>query len=340
MHIIQKPDNYSLTGSLKPIIIDSDQSIMFVLKKGNTIILEETYSPDANNRIYIRGLGKVIENYLTGIFDTDWESDPYVCQEQIDSDFTFQCGTLPAFNIQILRCSAASNKATYLFWESRFLNMQHREKCTHSTASEFITLFWDRGDVLIDAEFYCLQNGVLKTILKQFMYPVYYEGFFTLDVSPSFLLNQVQLEGCIAYTLSVLKQSGITYHLLPPNQDTYFFRYRNSFDVPETFTSNGRLVRAVTSESENVQIDDTEVRTNIVHTETCEFTFCLPHFRSDIALISELVTSSEVEFFHSGYWKKIIIIEEKIEDYAEPGEMKESVIKFRFADKNKKRLLL
>ena len=68
MTIIQRPDNYSLSSTIKDFILTSDVSVTFKVMLGAEQILEEVYTPTAAGIIRIRDLGKLFEAYLTGDF--------------------------------------------------------------------------------------------------------------------------------------------------------------------------------------------------------------------------------------------------------------------------------
>lgn len=342
MYIVQKPEYYSLSGSLRPIIVSSDQEDMsLVIRKADKVILEEIYSPDAEGMITISDLDEIFESHLEGVFNVDGRRDPYVEQSNLCSDFTIECGNLPAFEVRVLRCTARSKYAPNLFWESLFLNMQSRNKITHAMAEEFLTVYNSERSIDVIVKLHLLNNGRIETVTKSLDYPVYYVGFFTIEVSPSFILNMYHdLKGCIAYTIIYKNHSSITYHLLPANQKAYCFRYRNSFDLPETFTANGSLVSVYNTTAENVMIRGVETRVNLQPETVYEFTFSPAHFKSDYALIGEMIVSREIEFFINDEWVSIIITEEKIEESSETGDMKECSIKFKVANKRNKRVLL
>lgn len=342
MYIVQKPEYYSLSGSLKPIIVSSDQEDMsLVIRKGDNVILEEIYSPDADGLITISDLDEIFDSHLEGVFNMDERRDPYVEQNKLSSDFTVQCGSLPVFEVRVLRCAAKSKYAPNLFWESLFLNMQSRNKITHAMSEEFLTVYNNERSIDVIVKLHLLKDGRIETVTKSLEYSVHYVGFFTIDVSPAFILNMYHdLKGCIAYTILYKNHSSITYHLLPANQKAYCFRYRNSFDLPETITANGAFVSMHATTAENVMIRGVETRVNLQPEAVYEFTFSPSHFKSDYALISEMILSREIEFFINDEWIPIIITEEKIEETSVTGDMKECSIKFKVANKRNKRVLL
>lgn len=55
MDIIIKPDNISLVGSMKRIVLSSEQEVIFILSyaENNAPIVQHTYTPDSHNRIEI-----------------------------------------------------------------------------------------------------------------------------------------------------------------------------------------------------------------------------------------------------------------------------------------------
>jgi hypothetical protein len=68
MDILQKPDALCFATALKDIIIQTDKNIDLSFRvQDQTPFLHEAYWPDAENKIYIRDLGKLFLPYISGI---------------------------------------------------------------------------------------------------------------------------------------------------------------------------------------------------------------------------------------------------------------------------------
>ena len=64
--IPQDIPDFVLSSQLDNFTISADKRVTFVLKQANTVILQETYTQDANNQIHILDLFSLMEPYLIG----------------------------------------------------------------------------------------------------------------------------------------------------------------------------------------------------------------------------------------------------------------------------------
>lgn len=62
--ITQRPDTLSLSGNLKKFIVSSGSPVSFVLKDGDTVLLDATYEPAADGRVFI-DVKEIVESRLS-----------------------------------------------------------------------------------------------------------------------------------------------------------------------------------------------------------------------------------------------------------------------------------
>lgn len=63
--VVNKPDTVSMSGNLKPFVLQSSTAVAFTLEVGGSQVLNETYYPGNGNLIEI-DLREVVESYLLG----------------------------------------------------------------------------------------------------------------------------------------------------------------------------------------------------------------------------------------------------------------------------------
>lgn len=139
--IIQSPDTLSFSRNLKEIIISSDVKTNFVLKKGEKILIEESYWPDADNRISI-DVRTVVESELHLIFPT---ADITV-QSGLTGEFTFEINDgfwpkpAPESFMVILGGVERMSGSVTDFLAYNFLTWQPQVKEVTYTQPEWLTL--------------------------------------------------------------------------------------------------------------------------------------------------------------------------------------------------------
>ena len=67
--IVQKPDSISMSGNLKPLILQNSREVEVTLTTGSETVLSETYYPGNGNLIEI-DLRDVVDTYLSFTFPT------------------------------------------------------------------------------------------------------------------------------------------------------------------------------------------------------------------------------------------------------------------------------
>ena len=335
MIIIQRPEGYSLSKTMKPLIIDSqeDVTIKITHEELEEVILNETYTPDSKCLITAKDYGDVCGSYLFGV---DIEDKDMIEQNNIMGNFTIEFSVY-GININVLKCMAIANIAGHEFQGKRFLNMQHKKKNTSLYSKEYLT-FLANGPKRFAIEYY-IDNGEKITSISKSYAIATKKGFCTVDVSPVKLLVAHNIQNCIGYKLSDPDGEYIEYSLLQESESIHQIKYKNVFDVPETFTAYGEYIKKAVTNIEETIIDG---ETTLESERADEFELTLKSIvdQNDKALISELISSSEIYYMIDEVWKKIVITKHKIEESSLPGTINDITITFKFADKNENITLL
>ena len=159
MDIIIKPDNISLVGSMKRIVLSSEQEVIFILSyaENNAPIVQHTYTPDSHNRIEIN-LEDVIAPLL--YFELQDIESAYL-QNHIAREFKvtirYEGEKTKAFTFTAIRAGVdrlADSAENFL--KGNFLTWQPTVKPVTYNTPEFLT-------------YYALTEGFVKCVS-------YYEG--------------------------------------------------------------------------------------------------------------------------------------------------------------------
>ena len=154
MDIIIKPDNISLVGSMKRIVLSSEQEVIFILSyaENNAPIVQHTYTPDSHNRIEIN-LEDVIAPLL--YFELQDIESAYL-QNHIAREFKvtirYEGDKIKAFSFTAIRAGVdrlADSAENFL--KGNFLTWQPTVKPVTYNTPEFLT-------------YYALTEGFVKCV--------------------------------------------------------------------------------------------------------------------------------------------------------------------------------
>ena len=154
MDIIIKPDNISLVGSMKRIVLSSEQEVIFILSyaENNAPIVQHTYTPDSHNRIEIN-LEDVIAPLL--YFELQDIESAYL-QNHIAREFKvtirYEGEKIKAFTFTAIRAGVdrlADSAENFL--KGNFLTWQPSVKPVTYNTPEFLT-------------YYALTKGFVKCV--------------------------------------------------------------------------------------------------------------------------------------------------------------------------------
>ena len=135
--VIQKPDNLSLSGNINKFILAGNQPVSFVLKKGDTVLLESEYIPGADNLLDI-DVRDVIESSLTYKLDA---SNGFYLQTNLASNFTAIIDS-NSYSFRVIRGGVANLADTAANWlKLHFLTWQPRVKEVTYYSPEWLTYY-------------------------------------------------------------------------------------------------------------------------------------------------------------------------------------------------------
>lgn len=327
MTVIQQPDTYSLTSSVKDLIISSETSIIFEVKKGGVSILRETYDPDTNDRIYIRDLGKLFECYLSGSMSTGAQA--------VYGEFVLYVDSTSIGSFTALLCKAfTSLPATSFFPDGWPLHLQYGSKVTTPTTKEYLTFYLENGGTIKVKVKYYSGNQILETA-TEILFTSTTIAFQTIEITLQAvvaLFPSIEPHSIISYMVGVAdiySQFLVDWTSYP---DTKTFRYLNVFGCPATLVTRGQVVRKRALNFESTRIAGIEKRYAIKRDDSFEVVIGRKYSRTDDALIAEMTASDCIEVFFKGAFREIVIISEDSEEIQTKGMLGSSKFAFRFSD--------
>ena len=150
--IIQKPDTLSLSRNLKELIISTSSEISLQLLKGDSMLLEETYLPDVNNRVHVD-----LADIVTSTLSLTMPSGDAVSTSQgsIYSDFTVKVDGTSVAEFTAVRSGVERFSDTAAnFLTANWLTWQPQVKEVLQDQPEWLTYYPASGFCACYARFY------------------------------------------------------------------------------------------------------------------------------------------------------------------------------------------
>lgn len=225
--IPQDISDFVLSSQLDNFTINADKQVTFVLKQSNTVILQESYTPDSSNQIRIMDLFSLMESYLLTSPMTQFSYEVSASGETtVSKTFTvLLCRP-------IIPCSAEDFVADYFL-----TTLAGRDKITSFGRTETLYLTTGKlssGGSTIPVTAECIfvndQNQLLKSTRSLGNVADY--GIRSIDVSPSqFTQSGYKL---LRYTILAGARKQ-TFRVDQDEPESIGLKFRNSFGSVETF---------------------------------------------------------------------------------------------------------
>lgn len=225
--IPQDIPDFVLSSQLDNFTINADKQVTFVLKQSNTVILQESYTPDSSNQIRILDLFSLMESYLLASPMTQFSYEVSASGETtVSKTFTvLLCRP-------IIPCSAEDFVTDYFL-----TTLAGRDKITSFGRTETLYLATGKlssGGTTIPVKAECIfvngQNQLLKSTRSLGNVADY--GIRSIDVSPSrFTQSSYKL---LRYTILAGARKQ-TFRVDQDEPESIGLKFQNSFGVVETF---------------------------------------------------------------------------------------------------------
>lgn len=337
--VTQAPAAYNLTSMLRDIIITANEDLTIKIIIGFDVILQENYTPDNEGKIYIRDLGVLLKNYVSGSgFDS-------LTQNNILLAFKLNINGADTAVYQILYCNAVSRISPENFFLGKvFLHNMKRVKWVTTYTTEYKTVYLTETNsrkvevflTVFDGQNY---NNTDKVTLATSVS----NTIKTINVSFNVikaLFPAINPDTIVAYRLALPDEISVYMidreHYILPLQ----FRFLNVFNVPETIVTRGDVLRKGISTFEKSRISHVDRKFNVERSD--EFAvnsgkIFSPH---DYDRYAELFNSEDVEILFSGEWKKVIVTEDDSSVSLRAGSLNQKSFTFTFADPRDNNIIL
>ncbi|GHU79704.1 hypothetical protein FACS1894145_4430 [Bacteroidia bacterium] len=218
MNIIQQPDAFCFSSALKDIIIESDADVAVTFQAAGETFLTEAYTPDNENRIYIRDLAKLFVGYIP--------------KTTLRANFTITLtpagATAQTINTTVLYGMAEIDIPAADFLAGRFLTLLPEEKITYAGQREFLSLYPSEQTTVIAKAHRLSGTQETKNVVINTLNQI-----ATVDVSPAALFNNPEQ---ISYYVIIAGNRHFTFYVKPVLPPEYIqFLFLNAFGVKETF---------------------------------------------------------------------------------------------------------
>lgn len=328
MNVIQRPREREFCGTMQDYIIDTDNTITFAILYGGKTILKEEYVPDANYQVRVRQLGKFCELALWGVWcagETSWQYDAA-------GVFTFLINGIQDAQCYVMFSRLQTRKdATAPGWLTEV-----NQKVTFKDTKEYLSCLMKKNDTIKIIAYAEDGVGAEKT---HFQCEVNEITPVTVDVSYSSvnaLFPSIDL-----YRYKVLCNSNeFLFHInRTPYANTWCFRFKNVYDMPETLTASGELKLAGSNESANGTMYGVDRKFGIRITDEYTVNSGVVILQSDYKLWHNLLNAQEVDVRVDGEWLPIIISKQKFERSFRKSILKTVEFSFQLANPEQNNLI-
>lgn len=135
--IIDKPEALSLSGNMNKFVLGASKVVSFVLKKGTTVLVEQSYNPDSKGKITI-DVKDIVENQLS--YKLDVEQAVYN-QSDLAADFTAIIDDVN-YSFRVVKAGIAHFSDTPGNWlKTHFLTWQPKVKKVSYYSPEWLTYY-------------------------------------------------------------------------------------------------------------------------------------------------------------------------------------------------------
>lgn len=329
MNVLQRPRAKEFCGTMRDYIIDTDVTLTFAVQYGGKTILDEEYVPDANNQVRIRKLGKFCELALWGVWcagETSWQTDAA-------GTFRFLINGVQDSESYVMFSRLQTKKdAGAPGWLSEV-----NRKVTRDGCKEFISMVMTEG-ARVTVTGYAPDGAGTEAVLLT-VNNVPEVAPLTIDVSPARI--KVLFPSLILERY-VVNCNGYGYEFLIDNTryvDTWCFRYKNVYDMPETLSAVGGITLKGNNEDDTAAMYGVDRKFGVKVTDEYTANSGVVMLQSDYLLWHNLLNAQETDIYVDGEWLPILITKQKFERELRRSVLKAVEFSFRMADSEQNNLI-
>lgn len=329
MNVLQRPRAKEFCGTMRDYIIDTDVTLTFAVQYGGKTILDEEYVPDANNQVRIRKLGKFCELALWGVWcagETSWQTDAA-------GTFRFLINGVQDSESYVMFSRLQTKKdAGAPGWLSEV-----NRKVTRDGCKEFISMVMTEG-ARVTVTGYAPDGAGTEAVLLT-VNNVPEVAPLTIDVSPARIKA---LFPSLILERYVVNCNGYGYEFLIDNTryvDTWCFRYKNVYDMPETLSAVGGITLKGNNEDDTAAMYGVDRKFGVKVTDEYTANSGVVMLQSDYLLWHNLLNAQETDIYIDGEWLPILITKQKFERELRRSVLKAVEFSFRMADSEQNNLI-
>lgn len=329
MNVLQRPRAKEFCGTMRDYIIDTDVTLTFAVQYGGKTILDEEYVPDANNQVRIRKLGKFCELSLWGVWcagETSWQTDAA-------GTFRFLINGVQDSESYVMFSRLQTKKdAGAPGWLSEV-----NRKVTRDGCKEFISMVMTEG-ARVTVTGYAPDGAGTEAVLLT-VNNVPEVAPLTIDVSPARIKT---LFPSLFLERYVVNCNCYGYEFLMDNTryvDTWCFRYKNVYDMPETLSAVGGITLKGNNEDDTAAMYGVDRKFGVKVTDEYTVNSGVIMLQSDYRLWHNLLNAQEADVYVDGEWLPILITKQKFERELRRSVLKAVEFSFRMADAEQNNLI-
>lgn len=329
MNVIQKPGEREFTSSMAEIVIDTDVSINFCVKKNGKVVMDETFVPDAKNQVRVRKIGKFLGMGLWGEFMKDdravfpqnnsWGNYQFLVDgKEIE-------GTTMAFIGRMNTKKEAQNFSIF---------SEVDKKVTHWGCREYVTGMqrWDlNGETKAGVAVWIVDdNG--KVSFKEIPGNTMSDIPMTFNVSPNRIKSLFGGTEFSEYGVDFNNETMRFFIDRKKRVKVTSFRFLNVFDMPETIHCTGAVNMSASNKSESGKMYG--VTRKFAMSVTDEYTVNSGDIwmQSDYKLWRNFMNAQQAEVLVGDAWLPIEITKQKFERSLDRKKLKWVEFSFKMAN--------
>lgn len=324
MIVLQRPGEVEFALTMPDYIIDTDVSINFSVQYKGQTILSEDYVPDANFQVRIRKLGKFCLNALWG----KWADGNSFTQDTVSGVFGFLINGSKDTETFVVFSRIQTN--------TRALLSLINEKITRPWAPEWVSFLMKEGDELILAYTEDMIQWNTRTLythsgsLAVITLDVEFRYISSLIGDTTFLQYEIRHSGGEKMSFLIDRTSYL---------DSISFRFKNSFDVPETVMTVGILTLKGGDESETGTLFGVKRKFAVKPGDEYTANSGVIFQQSDYRLWRDFLNALEVEIQIGENWFPIVITKQNYEREFRRNRLKAVEFNFQMADPDQNGLI-
>lgn len=333
MNVLQRPRDREFCGTMRDYIIDTETTITFTVEYGGRKVLEEEYVPDANYQVNIRKLGKFCELSLWSV----WCAGEISWQNSSAGVFSFFLNGVLDMQCFVMLSTMRTTKDAYSpGWLS-----ETNQKVVRSGCKEYLSGYLAGDDKIQVATVtgYEIDGNSLTVdlfkvpVIQGEKYPV------TLDVSLDRIASLFPGMNLQQYMVTTGSFSFLFYVDRSTYTETWCFRFKNVYGMPETVTAVGTLSVKGNSESDTAVIVGVERKFGMRVTDEYTVNSGVVMLQGDYKLWHNFLNAQETDIFIEDEWLPIVITKQKNEREFRRSVMSAVEFSFRMADPEQNNLI-